>query len=40
MCCNVPPVKKIIAKMRNQPHGIRLEEAEKVLAAFGYDFKR
>ena len=36
----VPPVKKIIDKMKNQPRGIRLEEAEKVLAAYGYIFKR
>ncbi len=33
-------VDKIIAKMKNQPHGIRLPEAEKVLAAYGYYFKR
>ena len=33
-------VEKIIEKMKNQPRGIRLEEAEKVLAAYGYDFKR
>ena len=26
--------------MKNQPRGIRLEEAEKVLTAFGYHFKR
>ena len=36
----MPPVKKIIDKMKNQPHGIRLKEAEKVLAAYGYSFKR
>ena len=36
----MPSVKKIIEKMKNQPRGIRLEEAEKVLAAFGYDFNR
>lgn len=36
----LPSVEKIIEKMRNQPHGIRLEEAEKVLAAYGYHFKR
>lgn len=33
-------VKKIIEKMKNQPRGIRLAEAEKVLAAFGYFFNR
>ncbi|MDR0851713.1 MAG: type II toxin-antitoxin system HicA family toxin [Clostridiales Family XIII bacterium] len=26
--------------MKNQPRGIRLPEAEKVLAAYGYSFKR
>ena len=36
----MPTVKKIIEKMKNQPRGIRLEEAEKVLAAYGYDFMR
>jgi predicted RNA binding protein YcfA (HicA-like mRNA interferase family) len=36
----MPSVEKIIEKMRNQPHGIRLPEAEKVLAAYGYQFKR
>ena len=36
----MPPVKKIISKMKNQPHGIRIEEAEKVLAAYGYIFNR
>ena len=36
----VASVKKIVEKMKNQPRGIRLEEAEKVLAAYGYDFKR
>jgi predicted RNA binding protein YcfA (HicA-like mRNA interferase family) len=36
----MPPVDKIIEKMKNQPRGIRLEEAEKVLAARGYVFKR
>ncbi len=33
-------VDKIIAKMKSQPRGIRLPEAEKVLAAYGYYFKR
>lgn len=27
---------KIIDKMKRQPHGIRPEEAEKVLEAYGY----
>ena len=29
-------VEKIIAKMKNQPNGVRLEEADKVLMACGY----
>ena len=29
-------IDKIIAKMKRQPNGIRPEEAEKVLQAFGY----
>ena len=33
-------IDKIVEKMKSQPHGIRLEEAEKVLAFYGYDFKR
>jgi predicted RNA binding protein YcfA (HicA-like mRNA interferase family) len=33
-------VEKIIEKMKNQPHGVRLPEAEKVLAAYNYDFNR
>ena len=36
----LPSVKKIIEKMKNQPRGVRLEEAEKVLAAYGYYFNR
>ena len=31
---------KIIEKMRRQPNGIRLEEAEKVLKAYGYELVR
>ncbi|MDR1388430.1 MAG: type II toxin-antitoxin system HicA family toxin [Treponema sp.] len=27
---------KIIKKMKNQPHGIRMDEADKVLTANGY----
>lgn len=29
-------VGKLVEKMRRQPHGIRSEEAEKVLIAYGY----
>ena len=36
----MPSVEKIIEKMKNQPRGIRLGEAEKVLAAYGYGFNR
>jgi len=36
----MPPVEKILEKMKNQPRGIRMEEAEKVLVAYGYEFKR
>ena len=36
----VPSVEKIIEKMKNQPRGIRLPEAEKVLAAYNYKFTR
>ena len=36
----MPTIEKIIEKMKNQPNGIRLSEAEKVLAAYGYVFKR
>jgi len=36
----LPSVEKIIEKMKNQPHGIRLPEAEKVLAAYSYTFSR
>ena len=32
-------VDKIIEKMKRQPIGIRPEEAEKVLKAYGYDIK-
>lgn len=33
-------VSKIIDKMKRQPHGIRPEEAEKVLKAFDYILSR
>jgi predicted RNA binding protein YcfA (HicA-like mRNA interferase family) len=36
----MPTVEKIIEKMKNQPHGIRLSEAEKVMAAYGYQLRR
>lgn len=36
----MPSVEKIIEKMNRQPHGIRLEEAEKVLKANGYELAR
>jgi predicted RNA binding protein YcfA (HicA-like mRNA interferase family) len=36
----MPPVEKLVQKMKDQPRGIRLAEAEKVLAAYGYVFKR
>ena len=32
----MPNVKKLIEKMRQQPNGIRPEEVEKVLGAYGY----
>jgi predicted RNA binding protein YcfA (HicA-like mRNA interferase family) len=31
---------KIIKKMKNQPHGIRMDEADKVLTANGYRLDR
>ena len=33
-------VKKIIEKMKSQPHGIRMAEADKVLQAYGYRLDR
>ena len=33
-------IDKIIDKMKRQPNGIRLEEAEKVLNAYGYELVR
>lgn len=32
----MPSVEKIIEKMKRQPSGIRPEEADKVLRAYGY----
>jgi predicted RNA binding protein YcfA (HicA-like mRNA interferase family) len=31
---------KIIKKMKNQPHGIRMDEADKVLTSNGYRLDR
>ena len=36
----MPGVEKIIDKMKRQPNGIRPEEAEKVLKAYGYETVR
>jgi predicted RNA binding protein YcfA (HicA-like mRNA interferase family) len=36
----VSGVDKIIEKMKRQPNGIHPEEAEKVLKANGYEYKR
>lgn len=33
-------VEKIIRKMKPQPNGIRMEEASKVLNAYGYKYVR
>ncbi|MBD5542965.1 MAG: type II toxin-antitoxin system HicA family toxin [Lachnospiraceae bacterium] len=33
----MPSAEKIIEKMKCQPNGIRPEEAEKVLKAYGYE---
>ncbi|MCL2138441.1 MAG: type II toxin-antitoxin system HicA family toxin [Treponema sp.] len=33
-------VEKLISKMKNQPNGIRFEEAQRVLEARGYRFDR
>lgn len=33
-------VERIIEKMKNQPNGVRPEEADKVLRWFGYDAVR
>jgi len=36
----VPTVDKIIEKMKQQPNGISMAEADKVLTASGYKFSR
>ena len=33
-------IKKLVEKMKNQPHGIILKEADRVLRHHGYDCKR
>ena len=36
----MPNVEKILQKMKRQPNGVRLEEADKVLKAHGYECVR
>ncbi|GHU23037.1 hypothetical protein FACS1894172_00040 [Spirochaetia bacterium] len=36
----MPNVDKLIKKMKNQPNGIRMSEADNVLTAKGYRFAR
>ena len=36
----MPSVEKIIQKMYQQPNGIRMEEADKVLKSYGFDCDR
>lgn len=36
----MPNVEKILQKMKQQPNGVRPEEADKVLGAFGYETVR
>jgi predicted RNA binding protein YcfA (HicA-like mRNA interferase family) len=33
-------IKKLVQKMKDQPHGIILEEADRVLRHYGYQCKR
>jgi len=33
-------IKKLIQKMKNQPHGIIMDEADRVLRYYGYYCKR
>jgi len=33
-------IKKLVQKMKNQPHGTVLEEADRVLRHYGYNCKR
>ena len=37
---DLPSIEKIIEKMKTQPRGIRLSEAERVLSAYDYCFSR
>ena len=37
---DIPSVDKIIEKMKRQPNGISMSEADKVLSANGYSFAR
>lgn len=37
---DLPSTEKIIEKMKTQPNGVRLEEAEKVLRSYGYECVR
>ena len=36
----MPAIEKIIRKMKEQPHGIRITEAERVLKHYGYVLSR
>ena len=36
----MPPIDKIIEKMKTSPNSIRPEELERVLLAYGYRFAR
>ena len=36
----LPPIEKIITKMKNQPNGIRISEIDKVLTHYGYRLDR
>ena len=36
----MPNVEKILQKMKQQPNGVRLEEADKVLKVYGYECVR
>ncbi|MBQ3225193.1 MAG: type II toxin-antitoxin system HicA family toxin [Oscillospiraceae bacterium] len=36
----MPPIEKILNKMKNQPNGIRISEIDKVLTHYGYRLDR
>lgn len=36
----MPTIEKIVDKMKRQPNGVRPEEADKVLQAYGYEPNR